>query len=100
MGKPTYHAKTGKFTSTASAHTVTRDGQRFLMVRSLRPMKTAMKDSDPVASVDANVTQGATDAGVAEAISIAKAKAALISILTASPGWIPVHECMVDMRKK
>jgi hypothetical protein len=93
--RTTYHAKHGRFTSVGGAHTVTRDGQRFLMVRSLRPMKGAASREAGPAPTDAEVSQGVpVAADVAEAIGVAKAKAALASILMSSPGWIPLHECV------
>ena len=93
--RTTYHNRTGRFTSAGGAHTVTRDGQRFLMVRALRPMKGAVQRTAEPAPADAPVSQGdASSADVAEAIGVAKAKAALSSILTSSPGWIPLHECV------
>jgi len=97
--RTTYHTKAGRFTSSGGAHTVTRDGQRFLMVRSLRLMKGAASRSPEPVATDADVSQGvAAPADVAEAIVVAKAKAALASLLSASPGWVPLHECVPAKR--
>ena len=76
----TYHAKNGRFTAQHSAHTVTRDGERFKMVRQLRRIggKTTEPEQEP-----------AND--VVDTVEEAKAKEVVTSFLCASPGWIPLH---------
>ena len=81
MAKPTYHGKSGKFTSPSSAHTVTRGGERFRMVRQLRRIGGKPKpDVEPEGD------------DVADTVEAAKAKEDLASFLVTSPGWMPLHE--------
>jgi len=43
LDEATYHSKSGKFTNPKAAHTVTKGGERFKVVRQLRRMKPPQK---------------------------------------------------------
>ena len=75
----TYHDGKGRFSSQFGAHTVTREGVRYKVVRQLRTIKG--KKEKAVEPED-----------VIETMERARAKASLAMVLSASPGWVPVHE--------
>lgn len=77
----TYHGKNGRFTSQNSAHTVTRGGERFKMVRQLRRIGGKAPEPAPEPSKD-----------VVDTVEEAKAKEAMAAFLSASPGWTPLHD--------
>ena len=80
----TFHAKNGRFTSRRSAHTVTRGGERFKMVRQLRRIGGKKPpEPEPEASDD-----------VVDSVEEAKVKEAMAVFLSASPGWTPLHNVM------
>ena len=79
--RATYHGRDGKFTRSHSAHTVTREGSRFKMVRQLRRMGAKPAPESPPEDVGGDI---ATEEEVGAARS-------LRSFLAASPGWIPLH---------
>lgn len=72
---PTYHGRNGRFTSAGSAHTVTKDGERFRMVRQLR--RIGGKPEAPQEPED----------DVLDTVEEAKAKQMMASFVTAAPGW-------------
>ena len=79
----TYHGKSGRFTSQRSAHTVTRGGERFKMVRQLRRIGGKAPEPEPEPDKD-----------VVDTVEEAKAKEALAMFVSASPGWTPFHDIM------
>lgn len=79
----TYHGKNGRFTSQASAHTVTRGGERFKMVRQLRRIGGKAPEPSPEPEKD-----------VVDTVEEAKVKETLAAFLGASPGWTPLHDIM------
>jgi hypothetical protein len=80
MGRSTYHSKSGRFTSPDAAHTVTRGGERYQMVRQLRRIggkpEPAQEPEDKVV----------------DTVEEAKAKQAVAAFLTSSPGWTSLHD--------
>ena len=78
----TYHGKSGRFTSQRSAHTVTKSGERFKMVRQLRRIGGK---PEPVEE---------PEEAVVDTVEEAKAKEALTAFLSASPGWTSLHNIM------
>jgi len=72
--RQTFHAKNGRFTSQNSAHTVTRGGERFKMVRQLRRIGGRPPEPEP-------------ENDVVDTVEEAKAKELVTSFLTVSPGW-------------
>jgi len=84
--RSTYHASNGKFTNSRSAHSVTRGGQRYKMVRQLRAMKmhqAVTRAEDEPKNDD-----------VIETLAHARAMASVAMLLSASPGWIPIHDIL------
>jgi hypothetical protein len=79
MGKKSYHAKDGKFTSFNSANVVHQNGERFKVVRTLEPFKT-QGDGDKT-----------NDAPAAEAVTQVKAKINAMAGRIA-PQWIGLDE--------
>jgi len=76
----TYHGNDGRFTSQRSAHTVTKGGERFKMVRQLRRIggkPNIEPENDVVDTVEAS-----------------KAKEEMAMFLSSSPGWIQLHDIM------
>jgi len=80
-GRVTYHGRDGRFTRSQSAHTVTREGERFKMVRQLRRIGPRMSPEPPPEDSDSEV---ATEEEV-------EATRALRGLLAASPGWTSLH---------
>jgi hypothetical protein len=81
MSRTTFHGKSGRFTSPRSAHTVTKGGERFKMVRQLRRIGGKAPAPEP-------------EADVADTVEAAKAKEEMAMFVAASPGWIPLHDVM------
>jgi len=75
-----YHAKDGKFSSAVSAHSVSKGGERFKVVRQHRRIGPSKKRSKRRAAEDA----------VARS-NLARQRAALTGALS-GPGWIPVRQ--------
>lgn len=84
MGKKSYHAKDGKFTSFNSANVVHQNGERFKVVRTLEPIK-AQGDGDKTNDVPA---------AAAEAVNQVKAKVHNMAGRIA-PQWIGLDEVVV-----
>lgn len=82
----TYHDKSGRFTSKSGATTAVRDGERLKVVRQLRRLHRAKKESSHD-KVMRTVLQA----------NLAKAKAGLLGELTA-PGFINVHDVLFQGR--
>ena len=78
-----YHGKDGKFSSATSAHTVSKGGERFKVVRQHRRIGPSKKAK--------SARQTAEDA--VRRATIARQKAALVGALT-GPGWVNLHEAM------
>ena len=76
----TYHGKKGKFCKRDSAHTVTKDGARYKVVRQHRRMAVSRR-------------QKAEE--LVQRLSVAKQRAALTGALSA-PGWINLHDIVDD----
>jgi hypothetical protein len=70
-----YHGRNGRFTSAGAAHTVTKGGERFRMVRQLR--RIGGKPEAPQEPED----------DVLDTVEEAKAKQLMASFVTAAPGW-------------
>ena len=79
MGKKSYHAKNGRFTSFDSANVVHQNGERFKVVRTLEPIKQ-QGDSDP-----------SNDSATAEGVTAVKAKVHDMAARIA-PQWISLDE--------
>jgi hypothetical protein len=77
----TFHGKSGRFTSQQSAHTVTKAGERFKMVRQLRRIGGKAPAPEPTSDV-------------VDTVEEAKVKEAMASFLGASPGWTQFHDIM------
>lgn len=75
-----HHDKKGRFTSKANAHTVSKGGERYKVVRQLRRMKPKKRRSD---------RERATEALQRENRQLQRF--ALLGALSA-PGWVNVHE--------
>lgn len=76
-----YHDKRGRFTSYNRAHTVTKGGERFKMIRKLEPLSLpADAESSSDESKDAPSTE--------EAVEVERS---LRGLLAASPGWAPLY---------
>jgi hypothetical protein len=86
--KRTYHDGRGKFSSLIAARSVSSGGDRFVVIRSLRPAATVAADDD----------LGIDGTKVAETISRAKAQATMSQVLAKREGWIPVHEYLESIR--
>jgi hypothetical protein len=80
MGKKSYHAKDGKFTSFDRANVVHQNGERFKVVRTLEPVKS---------QGDGDKTNDATAA--AENVAQVKAKVSAMAGRIA-PQWIALDE--------
>lgn len=74
-GRSTFHGRNGRFTSAGAAHTVTKDGERYRMVRQLR--RIGGKPEEP---------QGSENE-VLDTVEEAKAKQMMASFVNAAPGW-------------
>ena len=83
--RTTHHTKDGKFCSPGSASTVTKDGERYKVVRQHRRMKPSgaskVKDHRKVTTV-------------AESSARAHAKAAALRAWASMRGPVPVHEVL------
>jgi len=79
----TYHGKSGRFTSQNTAHTVTRGGERFKMVRQLR--RIGGKAPEPASEPSKDVV---------DTVEEAKAKEVMALFLSTSPGWTSFHDVM------
>lgn len=77
---PTYHGRNGRFTSANSAHTVTKNGERFKMVRQLRRI-----GGRPSVEPESDVIDNVEDA---------KAKEEMAMFLSSSPGWTPLCDVL------
>ena len=80
--RQTIHGKDGRFTSYNRAHTVTKDGERFQMVRTLEPIKT---------QGDGDKANDPPDASTAEGVVQVKQKVHDLSQRIA-PQWIALSE--------
>jgi hypothetical protein len=79
MSRTTYHSKSGRFTSQNSAHTVTRGGERFKMVRQLRRIGGKTPLPEP-------------ESDIPDTVEGAKAKEEMVRFLLAPPGWKLLHD--------
>jgi len=96
-GRSTFHGKDGRFTRSRAAHTVTREGERFKMVRQLRRIGPRLAPEAPPEDVE-------PEAPTEEASEAARS---LVGLLAASPGWTSMHNVteavfgeMVPSKKK
>jgi hypothetical protein len=80
-GRTTYHGRDGRFTRSRAAHTVTRGGERFKMVRQLRRIGPKAAPEPPE---DAPEDEAPTEEEV-------EARRSLNSLLSASPGWTSLN---------
>jgi hypothetical protein len=83
-----YHGKDGKFSSAASAHTVSKGGERFKVVRQHRRIGPSKKAK--------SARQTAEDA--IRRTTLARQKAALLGALS-GPGWVNLHEALEAVGK-
>ena len=83
-----YHGKDGKFSSAVSAHSVSRGGERFKVVRQHRRIGPAKKARSAKQTAEDAVRRAA----------LARQKAALLGALT-GPGWVNVHEVLEANKK-
>lgn len=81
-GRSTYHGKDGRFTRSRSANTVTKEGERFKMVRQLRRIGPKPAPEAPPEDVE-------PEASTEEESEAARS---LAGILTASPGWTSMND--------
>lgn len=81
MAKSTYHSRNGRFSSSSSAHSVTKEGERYKVVRQHRRIGPLKKGKSPRQTAEEAVHRA----------NIARQKAALTGAL-AGPGWINVKQ--------
>lgn len=91
MGKASYHAKNGRFTSYDKANIVNKGGERFKMVRTLEPIKQDKgKEPEPPPEKSAQ----------AEAILYAKTKVHSMDVEDYG-GWVSIDEmCGLSHQEK
>jgi hypothetical protein len=75
-----FHDKKGKFSSAASAHSVSKGGERFKVIRQHRRIGPSKKKSPRQVAEEA-----------IQRANVARQKAALTGALT-GPGWITIEQ--------